>query len=76
MPRKRPAPRHLPAPLPADRGRCPACWTMRPVDTTGKIRPHQVRERYEGQSPLVTCPGTGQQAAGMVVHAASEVRRF
>jgi hypothetical protein len=79
MPRKRPAqPRQaLPTPLPADRGRCPSCWTLRPVDDAGKISLHQVRARYHGdQVPLITCSGTGQEPAGQVVHSASHVRRL
>lgn len=77
MPRKRPAApaQVIPAPLPAHRGRCPACWTMRPVDDAGTITAHQVRERYEGPARLIDCPGEGQEPTGQIVHAASLARR-
>lgn len=77
MPRKRPAqPRQpLPAPAPAGRGQCPACWVMRVVDTSGKIAPHQVREQYAGPARLVTCPGAGQQPSGRVIHGAGVARK-
>ena len=79
MPRKKPEqPRQsLPAPVPADRGRCPSCWSMRPVDDAGKIAAHQVRASYAGdQVPIIDCPGTGQEPTGQVVHNPSPVRRF
>lgn len=77
MPKKRPAQSRqtIPAPLPADRGRCPACWTMRPVDESGLVISHQVRAGYAGQQPLITCPGGGQEPAGRVVHS-GHMRRF
>jgi hypothetical protein len=77
MPRMRPqGPRVLPAPVPADKGRCAACWTMRPVNDAGLIAAHQVRAAYEGQQPMVECSGAGQGPAGPVVHDATPVTGF
>jgi hypothetical protein len=77
MPRKRPEqPRQsLPTPLPIDRGQCPGCWRLVPVDDAGKIAVHQVRAGYHGgQVPLVECGGSDQEPAGPIVH--SSARRF
>jgi hypothetical protein len=76
MPRKRPQRTQvLPPPVPRDRGQRRGCWQLRPVDSSGKISAHQVRERYEGPARLIECPGTDHEPAGPVVHAPRADRR-